>query len=143
MIINEDLKVISFSSQNEGNSKFAANAVDGNSMTIWHSKFESGIKKHPHELVIDLGKPSMIRGFRYMARQDGGWNGALKDVEFSVGDNPQEFDELTLKVTFRKTRSVQDVKCKPVKGRYVRLRALSEVNEGPWASIAEIGIIGN
>ena len=143
LIINEDLKVISFSSQNEGNSKFAANAVDGNSMTIWHSKFESGIKKHPHELVIDLGKPSMIRGFRYMARQDGGWNGALKDVEFSVGDNPQEFDEPTLKVTFRKTRSVQDVKCKPVKGRYVRLRALSEVNEGPWASIAEIGIIGN
>ena len=41
----------------------------------------------------------MIRGFRYMARQDGGWNGALKDVEFSVGDNPQEFDEPTLKVT--------------------------------------------
>ena len=63
LIINEGLKVISFSSQNEGNSKFAANAVDGNSMTIWHSKFESGIKKHPHELVIDLGKPSMIRGF--------------------------------------------------------------------------------
>ena len=143
LIFNEGLKVISFSSQNAGNSKFAANAVDGNSMTIWHSKFESGIKKHPHELVIDLGKPSMIRGFRYMARQDGGWNGALKDVEFSVGDNPQEFDEPTLKVTFRKTRSVQDVKCKPVKGRYVRLRALSEVNEGPWASIAEIGIIGN
>ena len=143
LIINEGLKVISFSSQNEGNSKFAANAVDGNSMTIWHSKFESGIKKHPHELVIDLGKPSMIRGFRYMARQDGGWNGALKDVEFSIGDNPQEFDEPILKVTFRKTRSVQDVRCKPVKGRYVRLRALSEVNEGPWASIAEIGIIGN
>ena len=78
-----------------------------------------------------------------MARQDGGWNGALKDVEFSVGDNPQEFGEPILKVTFRKTRSVQDVKCKPVKGRYVRLRAFSEVNEGPWASIAEVGIIGN
>jgi hypothetical protein len=93
--------------------------------------------------VIDLGKESTIRGFRYMARQDGGWNGALKDVEFSVSNDPEEFGKPILKVALRKTRSAQDIKCKPIKGRYVRLRALSEVNGGPWASIAEIGVIGN
>ena len=77
-----------------------------------------------------------------MARQDNGWNGALKDVEFSVSDDPEEFGKPILKVSLRKTRSVQDIKCKPIKGRYVRLRALSEVNNGPWASVAEFGVLG-
>ena len=143
LIINKGLKVIGFSSQNESNQKFAANVIDGKPETIWHTQFAPDIKKHPHELVIDLGKESTIRGFRYMARQDGGWNGALKDVEFSVSNDPEEFGKPILKVALRKTRSVQDIKCKPIKGRYVRLRALSEVNGGPWASIAEIGVIGN
>ena len=122
--------------------KFAANVIDGKPETIWHTQFAPDIKKHPHELVIDLGKESTIRGFRYMARQDGGWNGALKDVEFSVSDDPKEFGNPILKAVLRKTRSAQDIKCKPIKGRYVRLRALSEVNNGPWASVAEFGVLG-
>jgi hypothetical protein len=142
LIINKELKIVSFSSENASNQKFAANVIDGNPGTIWHTQFVPAIKKHPHELVIDLGKESTIRGFRYMARQDGGWNGALKDVEFSVSDDPEKFGDPLLKAAFRKTRSVQDLKCKPTKGRYVRLRALSEINNGPWASVAEFGVLG-
>jgi len=39
-------------------------------------------------------------------------------------------------------KTAQEVKCEPVKGRYVMLRALSEVNDGPWASVAEFGVVG-
>ena len=45
-------------------------------------------------------------------------------------------------MTFAQTRKAQDAKCTPVKGRYVRIRILSEINGGPWASIAELGIVG-
>ena len=40
------------------------------------------------------------------------------------------------------TKTVQTVRCDPVTGRYVRLRILSEVNGGPWASLAELGVLG-
>ena len=43
--------------------------------------------------------------------------------------------------TLAKTRESQDISCAaPAKGRYVLLRALSEVTGGPWASAAEIGV---
>jgi hypothetical protein len=29
-----------------------------------------------------------------------------------------------------------------VKGRFIRIRALSEINAGPWASLAEFGVKG-
>ena len=46
----------------------------------------------------------MIRGFvTWHVRMAVGMG--TKDVEFSVGDNPQEFDEPTLKVIFLKNRS--------------------------------------
>jgi hypothetical protein len=45
--------------------------------------------------------------------------------------------------TLKRTRNAQQLKlANPASGRYVRIRALSEVNGGPWASIAEIGFAG-
>ena len=100
------------------------------------------MKTHPHELVIDLGAEHTIRGFRYLARQDGGFNGALKECEFYVGSSPDEFDEPVARAAFQQTKQAQEVKCPPVSGRYVLLRALSEVNNGPWASVAELAVVG-
>ena len=79
---------------------------------------------------------------RYLARQDNGWNGALADCEFFVGDSPEQFDEPAAKATFRRTKKAQEAKCKPTRGRYVLLRVLSEVNGNPWASVAELGVVG-
>jgi hypothetical protein len=44
--------------------------------------------------------------------------------------------------TFRKLKEPQEVKCAPRAGRYIRFRAVSEVNGGPWASVAELGVVG-
>ncbi len=62
--------------------------------------------------------------------------------EFSVATVSGEFAQPLVKVEFKKTRSPQEVKCKAVQARYVRVRVLSEVNGGPWASIAELGVVG-
>ena len=96
------------------------------------------------ELVIDVGKVRGIRGFRYLARQDGGWNGAFAKTEFSISDSPDVFSDPVVQATFKKVRTAQTADCaKPVRGRYVRVRILSEVNGQAWGSAAEIGIIGN
>ena len=135
-------KVVRVSSEARGNGKLAANAIDGDPTTHWHTQFNPELKKHPHELVIDLGQERMIRGFRYLARQDGGWNGAIAKCEISVGGSPKDFGKPVVAGAFKKSKQSQELTCDPVTGRYVRLRILTEVNGGPWASVAEFGVIG-
>jgi hypothetical protein len=143
LIPTADIKLLSFSSENHGNDRKALYAVDGNPRTVWHTQFSEELAKHPHELVIDLGAVHEIRGFRYLARQDGGWNGAFAETEFFVSDSPDSFADPVVKATFKKVRTVQEANCeKPVQGRYVRIHILSEVNSQAWGSAAEIGVVG-
>ena len=139
-----EMKLIRFSSENGGNDRRAAYAIDGNPRTVWHSQFSEKLAVHPHELVIDLGADYEVRGFRYLARQDGGWNGAFADTEFYVGSSPDDFDSPVAKVKFKKIRTAQRADCdQPVRGRYLRIRILSEVGGNAWGSAAEIGVVGS
>jgi arylsulfatase A-like enzyme len=140
LLPNDDFRLLRFSSQTASHK--AVDVIDGNPKTHWHTSFTPKPLAHPHELVIDLGKRYEVRGFRYLARQDNGWNGAIKDCEISVSTSSDKFDGPAIKATFRKTKQPQEVVCEPVRGRFVRIRALSEVNGGPWASISELGIVG-
>ncbi len=136
-------KIARASSESRGNGKLAANAIDGDPRTHWHTQFAPELQKHPHELVIDLGVSAKIRGFLCLPRQDASWNGALAKCEFSVSETADGFGQPIAKATFKKMKSAQEVKCEPISGRFVRIRILSEVNGGPWASLAEIGIVGS
>ena len=137
-----ELKLISFSSENAGNDRRATYAVDGDPGTVWHSQFTPSTRKPPHELTLDLGKSRQIRGFYYLARQDNGWNGSLKDVEIYVSDKEDAFGEPVIKISLKKEKTAQKIICDKVNGRYVRLKILSEINGKPWASIAEFAVIG-
>lgn len=142
LIPADQLKLLRFSSENRGNDRQAVYAIDGNPRTVWHTQFSDKLAKHPHELVIDLGAVYDVRGFRYLSRQDSGWNGAFGETEFSVSESPDNFAEPTVRTTFKKIRTVQAADSeKPVRGRYVRIRILSEVNGNAWASAADIGIV--
>ncbi len=139
----EEMKLLSSSSENRSNNRKATFAIDGRPDTLWHSSWSDGLNAHPHELVIDLGSPCNITGFRYLARQDGGWNGAFAETEFYVSNSPTSFTECAVKVSFTKTRKVQSARCKkPAHGRYVKVRVLSEVNGKAWGSAADLGVVG-
>lgn len=135
-------KVLRVSSQNEGNGKLAKNAFDGKPTTHWHTRFGGDAVKHPHELVIDLGQEHDIRGVRYLARQDRGWNGAVARCDLTVSTSGDTFGDPVLSTTFAKVKTPQEKTFSAVRGRYVRLRIHSEVNGGPWASVSELGLIG-
>jgi len=134
--------LVRFSSENFGNDRLAAYAIDGSPRTIWHSQFAPKLHKHPHELVIDLGSTRRVSGFHYLARQDGGWNGSFGKTQFFLSDSPKEFGEPVLETTFAKVRTPQTAKLKkPVEGRYLLIRVLNEINGQPWASASDIGVI--
>jgi arylsulfatase A-like enzyme len=142
LIPSKGWKIVRVSSESRSNGKLAKHVFDGNPLTHWHTQWAEGAEKHPHELVIDLGAEHEIRGFRCLARQDGTWNGALKECEFYVADSATGFKAPAVKATFKKLKTAQDAACKPVRGRYVMLRTLSAHGDGPWATIAELGVIG-
>ena len=142
LIPNKDWKIVRASSEAGGNGKLAKCAIDGDPRTWWHSAFGGKVEKHPHELVIDLGAEYEVRGFRYLARQDAGWNGALADCEFYVSSSATDFKTPAVKAAFKRVKTAQDVTCKPVRGRFVLLRTLSAHGDGPWASISELGVVG-
>ncbi len=141
----EQIKLHSFSSENQGNDKFAQYAIDGDPDTIWHSQFTPTPTSHPHQLVIDLGSVREVTGLRYLARQDSGWNGAFGKTEVRVAPIAEALDDAAVaaSVEFTKTKDVQPVDFDvPQSGRYVHVRILSEVNNGRWASAADIGVVG-
>ncbi len=142
LIPPDSMTLVRFSSENHANGRKAAYAIDGKPHTVWHSQWSDKLAKHPHELVIDLGARHKITGFRYLARQDNGWNGTFAETEFYVSDSAKEFGEAAVKATFKKEKKAQAADCKPVTGRFVKVRVLSEVEGNAWGSAAEIGVIG-
>ncbi|MCA9047269.1 MAG: sulfatase-like hydrolase/transferase [Planctomycetaceae bacterium] len=140
----EQLRLHSFSSENPGNDKFAQYAIDGDPDTLWHTQFSPQLQKHPHELVIDLGKVQRVSGLRYVARQDNGWNGTFGKTEVRLAATAEGLREahVAASATITKAKDVQSIDLdSPTEARYVQVRVLSEVNNGPWASAADIGVV--
>ncbi|RME92821.1 MAG: hypothetical protein D6766_09350, partial [Verrucomicrobia bacterium] len=135
-------RILRASSENTANGRLARHAIDGDPRTHWHTRWSPDLARPPHELVIDLGAPHRITALWYLARQDNGWNGAFKDCEIWLARDPDHFDAPAARATFRKTKEPQRIPLPPTEARYVKLRILSEINGGPWASAAEIGIEG-
>ena len=67
--------------------------------------------------------------------------GTIKDYEFYVSEDGKEFGEVVKKGTFADGKQKQTITFDPRKGRFVKLKALSEINEQPWTSAAEIGVV--
>jgi hypothetical protein len=116
-------------------------AMDGDPGSMWHTDFGGGQTRHPHEIIVDLGKTFEISGFSQLPRPGGG-NGTIKDFDCYLSDNDKNFGKpIIAGVMPQKTLlSVIQFPAK-ANGRYFKLRALSEVGGQPWTSIAELKIL--
>ncbi|WP_419470366.1 discoidin domain-containing protein [Candidatus Kuenenia sp.] len=126
-----------------GENGAAVNAFDGNTGTIWHTKWFGGSDPIPHEIQINLGAVYNVSGFRYLPRQDGGVNGRIKQWEFYVSADGTNWGSAVATGTFVNNATEKEVSFAQKTGQYVRLRALSEVNNNPWSSMAEITVLQN
>ena len=133
---------IAFASSQEPDEGDASYLVDGDPSTIWHTMYSITLAKYPHWVDFDTGKQKMIKGFTYLARQDGSLNGCIKDYEIYVSNDNKTWGEPVAKGSFEKTAKLQKVMFgKPVKARYVRLRALNEQSGQDYASGAEFTLV--
>jgi hypothetical protein len=129
------------SEQTESQDGRGENAVDGNPNTYWHTQWRGTSPGLPHEIIIELLPPSVIKGFTYLPRQDESDHGTVKDYEFYVSDDGKHFGQPVKKGAFEPGKAEKIETFEPVKCRFIKLRAISEINGLPWTSTAEIRVI--
>jgi len=118
-----------------------ANAVDGDPNTFWHTQWQDVTNPCPHEIIIELVPPATIKGFTYLPRQDDSVNGTIKDYEFYVSNDGVDFGQPVSKGTFENSKDLKTENFDPKKCRFIKLKALSEVNDAAWTSAAEINVV--
>jgi hypothetical protein len=139
-----ELKLVKVDSEEtNGENGCGLNTVDGDPHTIWHTEWQSNSPACPHEIILELRPPSLIWGFAYLPRQDESDHGEVKDYEFYVSDDGENFGLPAKKGTFEAGKQEKVVTFKPVKCRFVKFKALSEINGLPWTSAAEIRVLQN
>ncbi|HEY5040774.1 MAG TPA: discoidin domain-containing protein [Verrucomicrobiae bacterium] len=136
------LKVVRVDSEETaGEDGKGANAVDADPNTIWHTQWQDASPPCPHEIVIELTPPATINGFTYLPRQDDSDHGTIKDYEFYVSDDGDDFGQPVSKGTFENSKDLKTVTFEARPCRFIKLKALSEVNDEAWTSAAEIGVV--
>jgi beta-galactosidase len=127
------------SSQQTGEGE-AAHLIDGDPDTYWHTEYALTVTKHPHTVDIDLGEPKSFKAVAYLPRQDGP-NGRVAQYRFAVSDDATNWTTVA-EGRFPRSESRQVVTLQePVRARYLRFVALSELAGQDFASAAEIDII--
>lgn len=131
------------SQETTGEPAGGVNSFDGNTNSMWHTQWYNVVPPPcPHEIQINLGKVYTLTGFSYLPRQDGGINGTIARYEFYVSRDGWNWGVPAAKGTFSADTRLKQVSFPAAAGQYIRLRALSEVNGGPWTSVGEIDATG-
>lgn len=140
-IAKKDWKLIYANSQEVNDPGLATMSFDDNPNTIWHTRWSTGNDPYPHEIQIDLNENYLLSAFEYLNRQDGE-NGRIKEYELYLSSDTTVWGQPVANGQFINTSAPQIIHFAPVKARYLRLVAISEVNDGPWASAAEFNLKG-
>jgi beta-galactosidase len=120
----------------------ASNAVDGRNSTFWHSRWNPDEAPYPHYIAVDVGEVAEIGGITVQGRNDNNTNGNIKKYRVYVSTDGKSWNKPVAEGEFKAPHnSEQRIEFKVVKGRYVKLEALSEVENRPFAAIAELGVL--
>jgi hypothetical protein len=117
----------------------AANVLDGNPATFWHTRYGTTVAQPPHEIQLDLRATRVVSDLFYLPRQEH-QNGRIARYEVYVSTDGTRWGAPVAAGTFPNGTAEQEISFIPKSGRYVRLRALSEVGGGPWATVAELKV---
>ncbi|HXI57084.1 MAG TPA: galactose oxidase-like domain-containing protein, partial [Polyangia bacterium] len=98
------------SAEVSGENGAAANAVDGNTVTYWHTKWLGGSPGPPHWFKIDLGAEAVVTGLRYLPRPPGNINGTIAQYRIYVSHDGINWGAPVAQGTFAGSGAVSDEK---------------------------------
>lgn len=143
-MVKKEWKVVHVDSEHDSNYG-AAKAIDDDPSTFWHTDWSKS-PGHPHELVVDLGRPVDAAGFTYLPRQDKPMpdgmieNGTIAfsrdGVKWSA---PQDFTFGNL--LNDPSRRIFQFKAKFNQARYFKIVSKTGAAGKPYAGAAEIDVL--
>ncbi len=129
------------SEENNAEDTPASNLLDGNLETIWHTMYSVTMANFPHWIDFDCYEAKNLTGFSYTPRQDSP-NGNIREYEIYISQDGKNWGEPIHKGTFENNRDKKTVKfAKPVNGRYLRFKALSNQAKNDYGCGAEFSIM--
>jgi hypothetical protein len=78
----------------------AANVIDGDPNTIWHTPWKDPAPPYPHELVVELPKAAKMEGITCTVRQDGNRNAMIKGYSVEVSADGKDWGQPVAKGEF-------------------------------------------
>ncbi|MCB5164321.1 discoidin domain-containing protein [Streptomyces bambusae] len=117
----------------------AANVLDGDPATIWHTQWSPPAAPMPHEITLDPGASYQVSRLLYLPRQNQR-NGRIAGYEVYTSADGTTWSAPAATGTFPDTGAQQEVAFTPRAARYVRLRATGEAGGNPWTSVAELNV---
>lgn len=128
------------SEETVGEDGAAANVLDNNPNTFWHTEWYQASPNYPHEIVFQLDKTYTIENFSYLPRNSSS-NGRIKGYQIFISEDQNNWGDPVLEGNWPDQTAQQIVDLPaPMNGQFVKLKALSEVNGNAWATAAEISL---
>ncbi|WP_143109728.1 endo-alpha-N-acetylgalactosaminidase family protein [Agromyces sp. CF514] len=121
----------------------AANVLDGDAATYWHTQWLGGSPGFPHHVAVDLGGAHDLRGISIQQRPGAEPNGRIKGYEVYVSTDGEDWGTPVASGQLASTNAAQSVMfTSTVGGRFVKVVATSSHNGQPWAAIGELEFFG-
>ncbi|GAA0460758.1 discoidin domain-containing protein [Streptomyces sp. NPDC046215] len=121
----------------------AANVLDGDADTLWHSRWSGTATPLPHSLTLDMHRTQTVSALSYQPRKSGA-NGRVGAYSVATSIDGVSFGSPVATGVWKDDDTVKSTTfTRPTPARFVRLTATTEAgNRGPWSSAAEIRLSG-
>ena len=137
-------KVVSVDSEESAEAdNSAARAIDGDSSTFWHTRWNAD-QKQPHSITVDMSRTHRIAGFTYLPRQDGLLNGVVEKYRFETSADGVTWTTNIADGSFANIQnnpSLQEVSFASLNTRFFRFTSLQAIWGSGWTSAAEISVL--
>lgn len=120
------------------NGGLGIHAIDDNTATFWHTKWDGGYATPPHWIAVDMGERKTIHGLVMIGRQSNN-NGKPNTIQLEVSDDNTTWTDAGT-FDLQNINSVQRffVPTFP-EGRYFRITVLSNYGNVEYTHLAELG----
>ncbi len=120
----------------------AANAIDGDTGTVWHTDWYAGDNHDTHWIQFTLSSEYLVDGLNYLPRQSG-TNGIITEYKILTSADGETWTEVA-SGEWAGDSSEKTVKFDPVQTKYIRLKAEAAITDQAiqFASAAEIRLTG-
>jgi endo-alpha-N-acetylgalactosaminidase len=130
------MTVTATSQEMAGSTNPASNVLDGQSGTIWHTKWDSS-NSLPQSITLNLGGTYNVTNLKYLPRQAGGVNGIITAYNVYVSDDGTNFTKVATG-SWANDATEKNASFASTSASYVKLEATA--GNGGYASAAEINV---